>query len=348
MEKIIENIFYSSLGVKEGEKGLIFFDNFNGDSRLSEREYIVKCFEGFALSRGISIKQMKINNTGGNGLEPDKLLWQETLGNDFVENIEKMFGWEKIVKKEIELDVLLNIAKSVELKFVPHFVIALPYHSTSHTSFRKLLNKLGTRYISMPIFDLKMFEGPLDIDFNELERETVELKTNLEGKKKCRIKDQMGTDISFCFGDREFKADSGNFRDSGSFGNLPAGEVFIAPLEDKTEGVIAITWAGWGRLEKPLFAEIKAGKVIRLYGDMRLKEYLENIFNRDDRNKVVCELGFGTNRGAKRYDNILEAEKIYGTAHIAFGDNVTFGGNNRATTHIDYLISEPEIRWGDD
>ena len=38
-------------------------------------------------------------------------------------------------------------------------------------------------------------------------------------------------------------------------------------------------------------------------------------------NRNIAELGIGTNDRATRPDNILEAEKILGTIHIALGDN---------------------------
>ena len=40
----------------------------------------------------------------------------------------------------------------------------------------------------------------------------------------------------------------------------------------------------------------------------------------------LAELGIGTNDKASRPDNVLEAEKILGTIHLALGDNTGFGG----------------------
>ena len=42
--------------------------------------------------------------------------------------------------------------------------------------------------------------------------------------------------------------------------------------------------------------------------------------------KIVCEFGIGTNKTTKLIPEVLEAEKVYGTGHLAFGNNATFGG----------------------
>lgn len=344
-EKIIKDILFISLGANEREKGLIFYDDYDGDGKLEERIEIVRDFITVSEKFDIKLIEKSVKNSGGNGLEPDFELWKEIFGNELVEKIKKEYGWDLLRYKKISIDKVMELMEERYLTSLPNFVIAMSYFSTSHTYFRKLLNNFGTRYVSMPLFDLKMFEGPLNINFEMLERDTIELLNKISGKKGCLIKNSIGTELSLHFGDRVFRADTGNFRDKGSFGNLPAGEVYIAPIEDKTEGILVIEWAMNGKLKEPLKAEIKKGKVVSLEGDEKSKNFLEEIFSKDERNNCICELGLGTNKGAKRADNILEAEKIYGTAHIAFGDNITFSGCNKASTHIDYVIFNPEVEW---
>ena len=40
---------------------------------------------------------------------------------------------------------------------------------------------------------------------------------------------------------------------------------------------------------------------------------------------------------------ILEDEKVYGTVHIAFGTNTSFGGQNKADCHMDGIILKPDL-----
>jgi leucyl aminopeptidase (aminopeptidase T) len=62
-----------------------------------------------------------------------------------------------------------------------------------------------------------------------------------------------------------------------------------------------------------------------------------------DKARVLCELGIGTNPATHLSSNVLEAEKVYGTCHIAFGDNSTFGGTNFVFFHTDCVIANPTI-----
>lgn len=61
----------------------------------------------------------------------------------------------------------------------------------------------------------------------------------------------------------------------------------------------------------------------------------------DGRN--VAEFGVGTNDKARITGNVLEDEKVYGTIHIAFGSNNTFGGVVAAGVHIDCVVKSPTV-----
>ena len=65
-------------------------------------------------------------------------------------------------------------------------------------------------------------------------------------------------------------------------------------------------------------------------------------------NGITAELGIGTNHAAVLCGNILEDEKVYGTVHIAFGSNTSFGGTNKADCHMDGIILEPDLYLDDE
>ncbi|MEM2276568.1 MAG: peptidase, partial [Thermoproteota archaeon] len=46
---------------------------------------------------------------------------------------------------------------------------------------------------------------------------------------------------------------------------------------------------------------------------------------------------------ARRPDNVLEAEKIRGTVHIAIGDNSHMGGKAESDIHEDFIIPRPTL-----
>ena len=60
----------------------------------------------------------------------------------------------------------------------------------------------------------------------------------------------------------------------------------------------------------------------------------------------VAELGVGTNDGAIITGQILEDEKVFGTIHIAFGNNITMGGTCSVGIHVDCVVREPDM-WFD-
>ena len=64
---------------------------------------------------------------------------------------------------------------------------------------------------------------------------------------------------------------------------------------------------------------------------------------KNERNATLGELGIGTNEKAILNGIILEDEKVYGTVHIAFGTNTSFGGTNKADCHMDGIILKPTL-----
>ena len=67
-------------------------------------------------------------------------------------------------------------------------------------------------------------------------------------------------------------------------------------------------------------------------------QWLEERLGPGPASRNLGELGLGTNEKARLIGNLLEDEKVYGTAHVAFGSNATFGGTVSAGVHIDGII----------
>ena len=60
----------------------------------------------------------------------------------------------------------------------------------------------------------------------------------------------------------------------------------------------------------------------------------------------LAELGIGTNDRATLTGNILEDEKILGTAHVAFGASAGIGGTVTVPIHLDVVVLEPSLTIG--
>jgi leucyl aminopeptidase (aminopeptidase T) len=141
-------------------------------------------------------------------------------------------------------------------------------------------------------------------------------------------------------------SDDGLIHEKGSFGNLPAGEVFVAPVEGSANGILVIdaSVAGIGILERPIEVTVENGFATKIEGSSqgeKLQNMLSSVGMREAFN--MAELGFGTNPNASVIGNVLEDEKAFGTIHIAFGDNSTIGGLIKAGIHVDAILTKPTV-----
>jgi leucyl aminopeptidase (aminopeptidase T) len=125
---------------------------------------------------------------------------------------------------------------------------------------------------------------------------------------------------------------------------MPAGEGFIAPVEGRTNGRLVIDGTVWplGILEDPLVLDFGDGYATNIGGPgadtfrAAIEPYGREAF-------AVAELGIGTNEAATLTGNVLEDEKILGTIHLAVGDNHSFGGTVRVSSHQDGIVLDPTL-----
>jgi len=168
----------------------------------------------------------------------------------------------------------------------------------------------------------------------------------LAGKNEVRITAADGTDLNFRIKGRPVLVDDGIISNEdmarGDVGvNIPAGEVFIAPLETSADGKILfekVAIPGFGKLEG-LELKFRKGKVIS-YEAVRGRENFTKFLKANTGEKdSIGEFGIGTNPGAVYTGgSIIIDEKIWGTIHIAIGNNRgAYHGKNRASSHLDLI-----------
>jgi aminopeptidase len=104
-----------------------------------------------------------------------------------------------------------------------------------------------------------------------------------------------------------------------------------------------IEWGSTRKLDEPLRLTVENGVVVQMQGNDPHRERLEAKFAENASCRNIAKLGIGTNDKASRTDNVLEAEKILGTIHIALGDNSGFGGTVSAPFHEDYVFYQPTL-----
>jgi leucyl aminopeptidase (aminopeptidase T) len=232
--------------------------------------------------------------------------------------------------------------KAVEMAMgASDVVIGVTSKSLTHTKATQIAVNNGARVASMPGISIEMLtNGGMTADYFEVTKTTEKVARLLSNGKSVEIKTSCGTDFRADLFGREGIADTGLLRKKGDFGNLPGGEAFIAPIEDTSEGRIVFDGpiASSGLTHDPIIADVKDGRVT-----YTSSSELQSIFRDIKGASLVAEIGIGTNPRAMLIGNILEDEKVRGTAHVAFGNNTNFGGINNAKVHLDGIIKRPTV-----
>jgi leucyl aminopeptidase (aminopeptidase T) len=217
-------------------------------------------------------------------------------------------------------------------------------YSLSHTKARKGACANGARVASLPTATMDLIRRTLSIDYEPINRLSNKLVTFLTGKKTATITTQLGTNLTMSIVGMKSEADGGILTKPGSFGNLPAGEAMLAPVEGTTNGVFIIEGAFAAiPTDKPIKVTVKDGLATSITGGKAAVE-LDTTVNRiGDRARNIAELGIGTNPKADPKGSVLEAEKAYGTVHIALGNNMSYGGSVNVPFHSDGIILSPTL-----
>ncbi len=182
----------------------------------------------------------------------------------------------------------------------------------------------------------KNLEKAMDIDYKEI---NVACREKIEQLKKhdtmtIYTGNRNEYTLTFELGAREWFMDAGD-------GDLPCGEVYIAPLEDRTRGDVffeKIYMQGEQRGSRDIYENV-IFHVEKGSCQVVAPESLKEIFQEmEPKDRMVCELGFGMNPNVDTMCGCtLFDEKMRDTFHIAIGENTMFGGNNEADCHIDFV-----------
>ncbi|HUC00983.1 MAG TPA: aminopeptidase [Solirubrobacterales bacterium] len=223
-------------------------------------------------------------------------------------------------------------------------VLAPTIQSLSHTAARRAASEEGVRIGTLPGVTEEMLTRLMTGDLDEVRRRGWAVVSALNGGSEARITCRHGSDFRVGLEGRMGIVDGGELSSRGAFGNLPCGEGFIAPLEGTGEGTLVVdgSIAGVGLLETPASLTIRNGHLTDTTGPQgaTLMELL-SAHGADGTN--VAELGIGTNEEAILTGNVLEDEKILGTAHVAFGASAAIGGTVQVRVHLDCVLLEPTV-----
>lgn len=322
MEKNIIYKIVQASGVKKGELILIHFWGEDKD------KHIANDFCQVVVELGAS---------------PILLQQSRTINRDIFSSAQETCFNEKYFDLFHSFDAVLDI-----FTYQP-IILGYEIEENQHKLYRKYMKELFSKLIEIERFaqiriptrentketDLEVEDymnrmiSAYDIDYLELKHSCEIMKNQLEKSNSLVLHTGDGCKLHLKLNDREWYIDAGD-------GDIPCGEVYIAPIENETQGKIffeELFIEDIGKFSNVIF-EIKNGQII----DSNNKEvnvFLDSLMENE---KIVCEFGIGMNPNIHSLCGytVLD-EKMKGTFHIAIGANTMFGGKNNAPNHIDLV-----------
>ncbi len=164
----------------------------------------------------------------------------------------------------------------------------------------------------------------------------------MDGADEIRIVSGEETDLTMSI------AGNSTINDHGK-NNMPAGEVFTAPVKDSVEGTVHFDMPLYrhGREIEDVRLRFENGR-IESFSAERNEETLAGILNTDEGARYLGELGIGMNRDIDQFTyNMLFDEKMGDTVHMAVGraypetvgeENVV----NESAEHVDMIVDMSE------
>ncbi len=281
------------------------------------------------------------------------------VGQAFAEGALALGLWTRLVilktGKEMRKEIPPQLLE-ILMQQKPNIFINLMRGQREETPFRIKITKLETRdhrsrLGHCPGVTIDMLtDGALNLtseDHYEMQSFAQRLLRALEGVVRIDLNTPSGTKLSLRVDKRPFYTDTRLDWKTMKWMNLPTGEVLAAPVENSLSGHLVCDMAigGIGPLKKPVELTVKNGQVARITSkNQKVAQAVKESLATDDWSNIVGEFAFGINPKARFVREFLEAEKIMGTVHIAFGDNLDYpGGKNPSKNHMDFLMNRPTV-----
>jgi leucyl aminopeptidase (aminopeptidase T) len=214
---------------------------------------------------------------------------------------------------------------------------------------RRRATDAGARYLAMPgvTFDTFRDDGPLTVDFDAIRADAERIGDSWSRAGTYRLTTPGGTDLRGSVEGRHGRVLHGVARTDGAYMAPPDIEAGTAPVEGSTEGTVVVDadllFMGVGPLPEPVVIHVKAGEMVGLEGGDagRLREMLERCG--DERMTNIAEVSMAFNPAGRVCGVPMETESALGTAHIALGNSIAYGGTVDAVAHLDCVMKDATL-----
>ena len=308
-------------------------------------------------------------------IKHEEVLLISDYGND-ENNIATLLGYgyhHAALKKGFKTNVVFQDVKKGFMHADPHVIktlYGLPQNSViivtasnkigrigDVKSFRTFCKEKGHRFISATgLGDIKsihfdLFMDAMGVNYSRMKKKGIAIKKLWDKAKEITVKTDAGTDITFDVENVDALLNDGEYHNPGTGGNMPAGEVYIAP--HTASGIIVVdgsikTESGAVLIDESLKLFVEQGRIVRMEG--KYADLLEHTFEKyesrakyPERVRMVSELGIGINPHAVLIGSTIMDEKVEGTAHVGIGSNYWFGGKIKTIYHGDQVFKNPRF-----
>ncbi len=228
-------------------------------------------------------------------------------------------------------------------------VVSFTEKSFIFTSARREATKLGVRVAMFYKVNEDVIIRTMSADHNRIIKLTEAISEKLQGATNVMIISELGTEIKLPVKRRKILSGTGVIRNISEFGFMPAGEVFISPLEGRATGKIVVdgSISSIGKLRSPVTIDIKKGLAVKIHGKTDAKKLEKDLEEFDEDAYMLCKFGIGTHHLAKVTGIQNEDKLSLGTCNVAFGNNDHMGGKINSKSYIECVIENPTVYFDD-
>jgi len=214
---------------------------------------------------------------------------------------------------------------------------------------RRAATERGARYLAMPgvRFDTFRAGGPLDVDFEQLRADAEHVGRAWGAAQEFRLTSRGGTDLRGSVADRPGRVLHGIATQPGAYMAPPDIESGTAPVEGTVSGTVVVDgdllFMGQGPLPEPVVLHIADGQVRGIEGVERTR--LTSMLDRcqDDQMTNLAEVSVAFNPAGSICSVPMETESARGTAHVALGNSIAYGGVVNAVAHLDCVMRDATL-----
>lgn len=227
-------------------------------------------------------------------------------------------------------------------------------------NFKDIMKNKMHRYISttgligLGMEQAEMLFNSININYKNLDKQANKIKEELDWARDIKITTQKGTNLKINIKGNKALTNSGYIKNKGNGGNMPSGEVYIAPSKQGVEGIAVIDGSsrhknGTCIANKPITIKINKGMITNIEGSAEARilrdsiDWTKNKAKLPSEVSMIGEIGIGLNPKASIIGTMIIDEKTYGTAHIGIGGNSWFGGEIFSSVHLDQVFRDPII-----